>query len=63
MRVKDVGVFVSTKVTHLRGAPHILFKFASHDSFGNCPRNLFDVLFQCEALDVFEYLLAIVKAN
>lgn len=49
-------------VTHLRGAPYILFEFASHDSFGNCPRNLFDVLFQCETLDVFKYLITIVEA-
>ena len=63
MRVKDVGTFVSIKVTHLRAAPHILFKFASHDSFGNCSCDLFNVLFQCEALDVFKYLLAIVEAN
>ena len=58
-----VGASMSTQVTHLCSAPHILVKFASHDSFGNCPCNLFDILFQREAVDVFKYLVAVVDAN
>jgi hypothetical protein len=63
MRVGTGENRVSFEVTHLRSTPHILFEFAPRDTFWYCPCDFLDILFECEGLNVFKYLVTIVETN